>query len=178
MEKKVKRTDIFKGKVIHVTHDEVELDDGNTAMREIVWHHGGVCVLAIEDGCILLVKQYRYAHQAYTLEIPAGKLEPCEKPEEACYREFEEETDRRAKHMRYLFKMLPTPGYSSETDYLYEAEDFHYVSDSRPADADEFLKIIKLPLAEAYQKVLNEEIVDCKTIIAILYACNRQKKLD
>ena len=177
MEKKLKSETIFNGDIIHVTYDDVELEDGKKAKREVVYHRGGVCILAIEDGCILLVKQYRYPHACDTLEIPAGKLEEGEDRNEACFREFEEETDRRAKKMNFILKLLPTPGYSSEVDYLYEAVDFKHVDDSKPADDDEFLKVIKVPLEKAYAMVLNGEIVDAKTQIAILYAYSQKKSL-
>lgn len=165
---------IFKGKIMTVTHDEVELPDGNTAMRECVYHHGGVGILAIEDDYIYLVKQYRYPNRCETIEIPAGKLEEGENPDEACYREFEEETSRRAKEMKFILKMLPTPGYSSEADYLYQAIDFKKVDDSLPQDDDEFLKFIRMPIDEAYANVLNGTIIDAKTIIAIMYAYNQK----
>ena len=170
MEEKLRSKTIFEGKVITVTHDEVRLPDGNTALREVVLHRGGVGILAIEDGCILLVKQYRYPNGIDTLEIPAGKLEKGENPDEACFREFEEETNRRASSMNLLFKALPTPGYCSEVLYIYEAKDFKEVDDSLPQDEDEFINLIKMPLDEAYKKVLTSEIMDAKTIMAIQYA--------
>ena len=79
--------------------------------------------------------------------------------------------------MNFILKLLPTPGYSSEVDYLYEAVDFKHVDDSKPADDDEFLKVIKVPLEKAYAMVLNGEIVDAKTQIAILYAYSQKKSL-
>lgn len=173
-EKQLQREEIFKGNIITVTHEKVELPDGNTAMRECVYHRGGVCILAIEDDCIYFIRQYRYPNRMETIEIPAGKLEEGENPDEACYREFEEETSRRAQNMRFILKLLPTPGFCSEADYLYEAENFKKVDDALPQDDDEFLKFIKMPIDEAYAKVLSGEIVDAKTIIAIMYAYNRK----
>lgn len=173
-EKKLSSEKIFDGKIITVTHDQVRLPDGNTAMRECVYHRGGVGILAIEDDCIYLVRQYRYPNRCETIEIPAGKLEEGEDPNVACYREFEEETSRRAKKMKFILKMLPTPGYSSEADYLYQAIDFQKVNDARPQDDDEFLKFIRMPIDEAYAKVLDGTIIDAKTIIAIMYAYNQK----
>ena len=100
MEKQIDSTTIYDGAIIKVTKEHVLLQDGNTAVRECVYHHGGVCILAIEDDEIILVKQFRYPNRCDTLEIPAGKLELGEDPDKACYREFEEETNRRAKNMR------------------------------------------------------------------------------
>ena len=75
MEKKVKSEMIYDGKIIKVYKDQVECPNKRLATREIVRHHGGVGILAVVDDCILLVKQFRYAYNKDTLEIPAGKLE-------------------------------------------------------------------------------------------------------
>ena len=79
MEKKVKSEIIYDGKIIKVYKDQVECPNKRLATREIVRHHGGVGILAVVDDCILLVKQFRYAYNKDTLEIPAGKLELNEK---------------------------------------------------------------------------------------------------
>lgn len=170
MEKELKREIIFDGKIMQVTKEEVELEDGNHAFREVVYHHGGVCVLAVKNNEILLVKQFRYPNRIETLEIPAGKLERNEDTKECAFRELEEETNTRAKDMKFLMKFLPSPGYTSEWLYLYEAIDFKEVNDSLDCDEDEFIDVIKMNVDEAYQCVLNGTIVDAKTIIAIMYA--------
>ncbi|WP_028044028.1 NUDIX hydrolase [Candidatus Stoquefichus massiliensis] len=173
MEKEVNRTVIFDGKIMQVTKEEVELIDGQHAFREVVYHHGGVCILAIKDHQILLVKQFRYPNRINTLEIPAGKLEKDEDTKECAFRELEEETNNRAQDMKFIMKVLPSPGYTSEWLYLYEAIDFEEVDDSLDCDADEFIDVIQLDINDAYQKVLNGEIVDAKTVIAILYAYSK-----
>ncbi|MGX8680320.1 MAG: NUDIX hydrolase [bacterium] len=173
MEKQINSKTIFTGRIFSVTKDQVLTQDGMTAEREVVYHRGGVCILAIEDGCILLVRQFRYPNRVDTIEIPAGKLEVGENPDLACYREFEEETNRRADHMVPRFKILPTPGYCSEILHIYEAESFREVNDALPQDEDEFIDLLKIPVKEAYQMVLDGKIVDSKTVIAIMYAYNR-----
>ncbi len=174
MEKELEREVIMDGKIMTVTREKVLLENGNTSFREVVYHHGGVCILAVEDNNILLVKQFRYPNRMDTLEIPAGKLEKDEDTKQCAFRELEEETNRRAKDMKFLFKFLPSPGYTSEWLYIYEAIDFKEVTDSLECDEDEFIDIIKIPIEEAYQKVLNGEIVDAKTVIAIMYAYNQK----
>lgn len=173
MEKELNRTVVFDGKIMQVTKEEVELIDGQHAFREVVYHHGGVCILAIKDHQILLVKQFRYPNRLNTLEIPAGKLEKDEDTKECAFRELEEETNNRAQDMKFIMKVLPSPGYTSEWLYLYEAIDFEEVDDSLDCDADEFIDVMKLDINDAYQKVLNGEIVDAKTVIAILYAYSK-----
>ena len=91
-ETKLESREIFNGHVIHVTLDTVRLEDGRTSLREIVHHHGGACVLPIDDeGCIYLVRQFRYAFGEEIWELPAGKLEPGEDPFESAKRELSEE---------------------------------------------------------------------------------------
>ena len=168
MEKEIQRTLIYDGKIMQVTREEVELENGEHAYREVVYHHGGVCILAVKDHQIILVKQFRYRIQ--TIEVPAGKLEKDEDPQDCAFRELEEETNNRARDMKFIMKVLPSPGYTSEWLYLYEAIDFEEVNDALAGDDDEFIDIIKLDIDEAYQKVLDGEIVDAKTVIAIMYA--------
>ena len=170
MEKEIQRTLIYDGKIMQVTREEVELENGEHAYREVVYHHGGVCILAIKNHQILLVKQFRYPNRIQTIEVPAGKLEKDEDPQDCAFRELEEETNNRARDMKFIMKVLPSPGYTSEWLYLYEAIDFEEVNDALAGDDDEFIDIIKLDIDEAYQKVLDGEIVDAKTVIAIMYA--------
>ena len=177
MEKQLTSETIYDGKIIHVVKDKVEAYNGNPATREVVYHHGGVCILAIEEGCILLVKQYRYPFREDTIEIPAGKLEKDENPSEAAYREFEEETNRRAENMKFLFDCYPTPGYCSEVLHIYQAIKFKEVHDSLEADLDEDLHLIKMPIDQAYQAIFKGQIKDAKTIIAIMYIYANKEKL-
>lgn len=170
MEKEIQRTLIYDGKIMQVTREEVELENGEHAYREVVYHHGGVCILAVKDHQIILVKQFRYSNRIQTIEVPAGKLEKDEDPQDCAFRELEEETNNRARDMKFIMKVLPSPGYTSEWLYLYEAIDFEEVNDALAGDDDEFIDIIKMDIDEAYQKVLDGEIVDAKTVIAIMYA--------
>lgn len=170
MEKEIQRTLIYDGKIMQVTREEVELENGEHAYREVVYHHGGVCILAVKEHQIILVKQFRYPNRIQTIEVPAGKLEKDEDPQDCAFRELEEETNNRARDMKFIMKVLPSPGYTSEWLYLYEAIDFEEVNDALAGDDDEFIDIIKLDIDEAYQKVLDGEIVDAKTVIAIMYA--------
>ncbi len=174
MEKELKSQVIYDGKILKLTRDEVECENGLHAYREVVYHHGGVCVLAVKENQIILVKQFRYPNRIETLEIPAGKLEKDEEPKICAFRELEEETNYRAKDMKRIMKVLPSPGYTSEWLYLYEAIDFQEVNDSLDGDEDEFIDIVHMDIEEAYQKVLNGTIVDAKTVIAIMYAYNQK----
>ena len=84
--------EIFNGRVIRVTVDKVQLEDGTTSTREIVHHHGGACILPVDtDGNVTMVRQFRYAFGEEIWELPAGKLEAGEDPFEAAKRELSEE---------------------------------------------------------------------------------------
>ena len=107
--------EIFNGRVIRVTVDTVRLENGNTSTREIVHHHGGACVLPVDDeGNVYMVRQFRYAMGEEIWELPAGKLEAGEDPFEAAKRELAEECGVTANHYTDLGVLYPTVGYDSE----------------------------------------------------------------
>ncbi|WP_305133133.1 NUDIX hydrolase [Thomasclavelia cocleata] len=145
--------------------------------REVVRHHGGVGVLAIIDNKILLVKQYRYPNATDTLEIPAGKLELGEDTKLCALRELEEETGYSAKSITQIAKFLPTPGYSDEWLYVYEANDVFKVENPLSCDEDEEIEVVAIDIDKAYQKVVNGEIFDSKTMIAIMHAYINKKNI-
>ena len=173
-ETKLEREVIYDGKILRVERDRVKLEDDTEAFREVVRHSGGVCVLAVtEQEEILFVKQFRYPHQQVTMEIPAGKLEYGENPEQCGKRELLEECGCTSEKFVYLGKLFPTPAYDSEVIRIYLAEGLHYGNQS--LDEDEFLDVEKIPFSKALDMVLNDEIPDSKTQIAILrYAVHRQ----
>lgn len=159
--------EIFNGRVIRVTVDKVQLEDGTTSTREIVHHHGGACILPyFEDGTICMVRQFRYAMQQELWELPAGKLEKGEDPFEAAKRELEEECGLTADHYTSLGEFYPTVGYDTEVIYTWIATGLHQTQ--MHLDADEFLTPDRVPLEKAYQMVMSGEIKDGKTIAGIL----------
>lgn len=169
MEKKVESQVIYNGKIITVYKDKVECPNKKIATREIVRHHGGVGILAVVDDCILLVKQFRYAYNKDTLEIPAGKLE--KERSIACMKKRLEERNRYScKDMKLINEIYPTTGYCDEIIHLYQAIDPFKVENPLEGDEDEFIDLIYMPIDEAYKKVINNEIHDSKTIIAIMKA--------
>ncbi len=170
-EKTLKEKLIFKGKIITVSQDRIELPNGCEADREIVRHPGGVGVAAIcDNGDILLVNQFRYPYKSELLEIPAGKLSPGENPLECGKRELREETGAVAKEYMSLGKLLPSPGYTNEIIYLYLAKGLTF--GEQQTDDDEFLDIIKMPLKKAVEMVMSGEITDSKSQIALLKIWN------
>ena len=168
-EKTLESETIFEGKVIRVVHDKVELENGSTAMREVVEHPGGVCVAALtEENELLFVKQFRYPYKEVTLELPAGKLEKGQNPLENGKRELLEETGAVGREYVTLGKLYPSPGYCGEIIHLYFCRIDRF--EKQALDEDEFLNVLRIPLDKAVQMVLNNEIPDSKTQVAVLKA--------
>ncbi|ADO57152.1 NUDIX domain-containing protein [Paenibacillus polymyxa] len=164
-EKTVSTQPIFEGKVITVQVDTVELPDGSTGKREIVKHPGAVAVLALHEGKMLVVDQYRQAMGRCEVEIPAGKLERGEDPLEAAGRELREETGYTAKSLKLLHSFYTSPGFADEIIHLYVAEDLER-GEMEP-DEDEFLELFEVALEEAHTLIREGRISDAKTILAV-----------
>ena len=167
IEKCLNKNYIFKGKVVSLRKDTVELPDGEHAFREVVEHSGGVCVLAIDkNDDILFVEQYRYPYEEILLEIPAGRLEKGEDARQCGIRELSEETGAAAKSFQRLCEFYPTAGYSDERIFIFTAKDLTF--EETHFDEDEFLNLKRIPLKKALEMVCCGEIKDAKTIIALL----------
>ncbi len=158
----------FQGHIINLRVDDAILPNGKHATREVVEHPGGVCVAALTtENELLFVRQFRYPYGEILLELPAGKLDRGgEDPFEAGKRELREETGAVAASYRSLGKLYPSPGFCNEIIHLYLAEDLTF-GETDP-DEDEFLECERIPLPRAVEMVLNNEITDAKTQVAIL----------
>lgn len=166
-EKTISSEQIFDGRVVKLFVDKAELENGDVVTREVIKHPGGVCVVPLdENGNVLFVKQYRYPHHQIMLEIPAGKLEWGESHHDCGLRELKEETGCTCDNYTYLGSLIPTPAYCGEVIHMYLAEGLHYGEQS--LDEDEFLDIEKIPLRKAAEMIMNNEIADAKTQLAIL----------
>lgn len=168
-EKTLSEKEVFNGRIIRVCHDEVLLENGQKALREVVYHNGGVCVLPLcENGDVLFVKQFRYPYKEEVLELPAGKLEKGEEPLESGKRELLEEVGARAESFTSLGKLYPSPGYCGEIISMFLAEELSF--ENQNLDEDEFLDVVKIPLDKAVEMVMENKIPDSKTQTAILKA--------
>ena len=167
-EKFVKRENIYKGKVLDVVKDTVLLPNGKESAREFCIHVGAVCVLPLlDDGTVIMERQYRYAHGRVFFEIPAGKLNsPDEDRLEAAKRELKEETGAVAGKYTFLGGYDSTPAICNEKIDIYLAEDIKF--EDRKLDEDEFLDVERVPLETLFQMVMNGEIRDGKTQVAVL----------
>lgn len=166
-EKQLSSEQIFDGKVVKLFVDDVELEDGTKAKREVIKHPGGVCVVPLTDeNEVLFVRQFRYPHKQVLLEIPAGKLEWGESHHDCGLRELKEETGCTCDEYTYLGSLIPTPAYCGEVIHMYLARGLH--GGEQKLDEGEFLDIERIPLDKAVEMVMNNEIGDAKTQIALL----------
>ncbi len=158
----------YQAKIFSVTRDSALLENGTEAVRDVVHHSGGVCVVPLTDkGTVLMVKQYRYPMHEATLEIPAGKTEPGEDHYACGLRELREEVGRTCKNYTYLGKLYPTPAYDTEVIHMYLARELS-APEEQKLDDEEFLDVIELPLSEAADMVMEGKIYDAKTQTALL----------
>ena len=168
-EKKISSRQVFDGVVVKLFVDEVELPDGKKSVREIVRHPGAVCVVPVTDeNEVIMVRQFRYAFGEVLLEIPAGKLEPGEDPLKAALRELEEETGTVAENIEHMGELYTTVAIFDEKIQMYLATGLSY-KNAHP-DEDEFLEVEKIPLDTLVDMVMNGEIRDSKTQVALLKA--------
>lgn len=147
--------------------DRVRFPDGTEGEREVVRHPGSAAAVPLREGpSVVLLRQYRYAADGEIWEIPAGTLEEGEEPGECARRELEEEAGLEAGELRPLTSLLPTPGYCDERVHLFAATD---VRESAPArESREFIRPREVALDHALEMVVAGEIVDGKTVAALL----------
>ena len=168
IEKQVASEEIFRGKLLHVFRDTVELPDGSLAVREYIRHIGAVCMVAVtEDRKVIMEHQFRYPHGKVVMEIPAGKLEETDVNRlEAAKRELKEETGITADRWQELGEFIPTPAYTQEVVTMYLATGLH--RGETHLDDEEFLEVFEVPIEELVDEILKGEITDGKTVAAIL----------
>lgn len=165
---------IYSGKIVTLDVDQVRFPDGSTGEMEIVRHPGAAAVLpflsdpAGDDPQIMLLEQYRYATGGYLYEIPAGKLERDEDPEDCAVRELHEETGCSAQRMEHLFTTYTTPGFTDEQIHVFMAVGL--TRGEAKTESDEFLEVRTMTLSRALQMIQQGDIRDAKTALAILYA--------
>lgn len=169
-EKKINSEEIYDGRIIKVFKDTVAFGENGKSVREVVRHKGACAILAVDgEKNAFFVEQFRYPVDMPLFEAPAGKIDPGEAPLECAKRELLEECGIAAKKWTELGPMLSSPGFCDEVIHLFLAEELSQ-SASDP-DEDEFLDIIKLPLAKALEKVCAGEIPDSKTQVLVLRVC-------
>lgn len=173
-EKPLSSRNIYDGRLLHVREDQVMLPNGNTTTREYIVHPGAVVVVPLLDnGDVLMVRQFRYPLQREFLELPAGKIDQGEDVLACGQRELLEETGYAAQSWMFLTTIHPCIGYSDERIVIYLAKDLTEHGHRR--DEDEFLENVRLPLETAMDWVRTGRISDVKTMIGLFWAEKMQQ---
>ncbi len=169
------KQEIYKGNPVHLFVETVVLPNGKEVDLEIVRHPGASAVVPLlSDGTVVLIHQYRYAAGGFIYEVPAGKLLKGEPPEDCALREVEEEIGYRVGHLKKLTAIFTVPGFCDEVIHLYLGTDL--TPTQQQLDADEVIKIIKMPFDDVMKKITDQCIRDAKSIVALQLAYTEAKK--
>ena len=167
-------TRTFKGNLINVRVDRVRLSDGTESRREVVEHPGAVAVLPmLDEGRVILERQFRQPTREVLWEIPAGTLTPGESPADCARRELEEEIGYRPESLEPLASVYLAPGYSSEMIHLFVARGLCKVATNR--DHDERIHPVVIEFERVLAMIAAGEIKDAKTVCAVLLWRSRDR---
>ncbi|MEW6677347.1 MAG: NUDIX hydrolase [Pseudomonadota bacterium] len=160
--------DEYQGRLLHVKKDRVRLPDGGESTREYIVHPGAAVIIPVfENGDILLERQHRYPLHRDFIELPAGKFDPHEAELACAQRELQEETGYLAERWSELPTFYPCIGYANERLVYFLAEGLAFSGVNM--DEDEFLEILRIPLAEALAMVGDGRINEAKTVMGLLW---------
>ena len=163
--------EVYAGRLVRVARDTVR-EGEQTYVREVVGHPGGAAAVPVfEDGTVALVRQYRHPTRRFVLELPAGKLDPGERPAETAARELEEELGVVAGRLEQLSEFYTTPGFCAERLWVFLATDLSETA--RRHEEDEIIEVVRMPFARALSMAASGEMDDAKTIIGLLLAARR-----
>jgi len=159
---------VYDGGFIKVRKDNARLPDGSVSTREYIEHPGAVAMLALLDnGKLIMERQYRYAPQREFIEIPAGKIDYQEDILLTAQRELLEETGYVASEWTHLTTTWPCIGYADERIEYFLARGLTH--QGRQLDDGEFLEVFELSLEEALDWVRQGKINDSKTIVGLFW---------
>jgi ADP-ribose pyrophosphatase len=167
VEQTQKKELVYRGKFLECYVDQVVLPNGKPATREYLHHPGAIAAVPVLDnGQIILVKQFRYPAGRVLLEIPAGKLETAESPEECVRRELTEEIGFEPQQVIHLASVWTTPGFTDEIIHLYLAKGLQPLR--RAMDNDEFLEVVTMDKKEVFKHLYEDQLIDGKTALAFM----------
>jgi ADP-ribose pyrophosphatase len=164
----INHQEVYSGKIVKLHVDTIRQASGKTTIREVVLHPGGVtAVPVLEDGRILLIRQFRYPIGKFILELPAGKLDSGLPPQETVARELEEEIGYRAGVLKYETSFHTTPGICNEVIHFFVAKKL--TPCAQRLEEGEHITVEAYTLDECLQKIRAGEIADAKTILGIFW---------
>ncbi len=162
----------YQGAFLEMITEEVDLPNGKRVALDLIQHPGASAIVPFVDTeTVLLLRQYRHAAGGTIYEVPAGKLEPGEKPEACARRELEEETGQRAGRIVSLSSILTTPGFTDERIHLFSA--FDLTPTALAHESDEIIEVIPTSLHDALEMVWSGELCDAKSALALVHAARR-----
>lgn len=160
------RRPIYRGRIVDLGLETARLPDGRTVQLEVIRHPGAAAVVPLhDDGTVTLVHQYRHAGGGMHYEVPAGVLEPGEAAERCALRELAEEVQLQAAHLRLLTTIHTTPGFTDERIHLFLATGLDPVEGA--PEADEYIRVVRMPLDQALEMTADGRLTDGKTICAL-----------
>jgi ADP-ribose pyrophosphatase len=167
VEKTIESRHLYQGRALTLRVDTVEMADGRHTTREIVVHNPGITVVPLDDdGCVLMVRQFRKPIEQYLLELPAGGIEPGELPADAARRELQEEIGLFPRTLETMGGAYLAPGYSSEYLHYFLARDLEPKRLTAEDTAE--IEVVKIPLADIPARIDSGEICDAKSIAGLL----------
>jgi len=164
---------LYTGRIVNLDLDTVRFPDGSTGQLEILRHPGASAVVpflddpADPDPRVLLIRQFRHAAEGFIWEVPAGRLDPGEAPEDCARRELEEETGMRARAIERLTTIYTTPGFTDERIHLFLARGLEPGEPRR--EKDEFMELHTLRWSAVLEMIRSGEIRDAKTLTGLLF---------
>lgn len=159
---------VFTGKVFSIERDRVRMPNGRAVTLDVVRHPRSVVLVPVpEHGHVVLVRQFRYAVNAFLWELPAGSVDPGESPEDAAVRECHEEIGKVPATVMRLAALYPTPGYCDEEMVFFRLSGLEQPTQPAALDEDEDIETRTFELREAREMVRRGEIVDMKTIVGL-----------
>ncbi|MBD5136217.1 MAG: NUDIX hydrolase [Lachnospiraceae bacterium] len=166
--RRINRELVYKGHIIDMYKDTVEIPNGNVAEWDFIGHKGAAAVIPVtNDGKILMVRQYRNALDRYTVEIPAGGLENKDEPMIKCAaRELEEETGYKSDNLEFLLSLRTTVAFCNEKIEVFLATNLKKTK--QHLDEDEYIDVVPYDVEELVDMIYAGKIEDSKTVAAVL----------
>jgi ADP-ribose pyrophosphatase len=165
---RLKHARVYDGKVFGVDRDTVRMPNGREVTVDVVRHSKSVVLIPVpEPGHVILIRQYRYAVNAFLWELPAGSVDEGESPEQAARRECHEEIGKVPATVVRLSAMYPTPGYCDEEMVFFRLANLEEPTDAAALDEDEDIEAKTFELREAREMVRRGEITDMKTVAGL-----------